>query len=153
MQYDEWFGKFMSWEELCKKEHSFWSYESKVMAFWSSMHTWQWLDHISSTIHQMLMILDFLEMGERDLKLSCWTKFHLKLIWCWKVELKLVQKLSIFGNLKLQVTFHFGKLLHWLQILQSRGLTWWIGLVWTWMGWRNSISQFKTHSWLFSWLA
>ena len=38
---------------------------------------------------------------ERDLQLSCWTKIHLKLLWCWKVKLNVVQKLAIFGNLKL----------------------------------------------------
>ena len=147
-QCNEWFGKFMSWGAICKKSHSIWSYESKVMAFWSFKHTWQWFDHISSTIHQMLIILDFLEMGERDIQLSCWTKIHLKLLWCWKVELNLVQKLSIFGNLKLQVTFHFGKLLTWPQNLQCRCLTWLISLVWTWMGWRNSIPTLKALNWL-----
>jgi hypothetical protein len=35
--------------------------------------------------------------------------------------------------LKLQVTFHFWKLLIWLQNLQGSCLTWWIGLFWTWM--------------------
>ena len=133
MQCDECFGKFMSWEEFYKKSHSIWSFGSKDMAFWSSMHTWQWFDHIFSTIHQMLRILDFLEMGEKDIQLSCWTKFHLKLLWCWKVELKLVQNLAIFGNLKLQVTFHFGKLLIWLQNLQGMSLTCWINLFGTWM--------------------
>ena len=109
MQCDEWFGKFMSWEEFGKKEHSIWSYESKVMAFWSSMHTWQWLDHISLTIHQMLMILDFLEMGERDIQLSCWTKIHLKLLWWCKIKLNLNQNLSISD--------HQNGLPFWLQIL------------------------------------
>ena len=42
-------------------------------------------------------------------------------------------KLAIFGNLKLQVTFHFGKLLIWLQNLQCRHLSWWMNLFGTWM--------------------
>ena len=114
MQCNDGFGKYWSWHAICKKNGPNWSFGSKVMALWSFMHTWWSFDHNFPTIHQMLMILDFLEMGEKDLQLSCWTKFHLKLLWCWKVKLNVNQKLAIFGNLKLQVTFHFGKLLIWL---------------------------------------
>ena len=71
------------------------------MAIWSSMHTWQSFDHISSTIHQMLMILDFLEMGERDIQLSCWTKFHLKLFWTCNFVVK------NFPFLETSLTSHF----------------------------------------------
>ena len=148
MQCNVGFGRYESWQALCKKRHSIWSFRSKVMACWSSMHTWQWFDHISSTTHHKFMILDFLEMGEKDLQLSCWTKFHLKPLWCWKVELKLVQKLAIFGNLKLQVTFHFGKLLIWLQNLQGRCLTCWINLFGTWMKCLKPFLHLLALSWL-----
>jgi hypothetical protein len=100
------------------------------MAFWSFKHTWQWFDHISSTIYHKFMILEFLEMGEKYIQLSCWTKFHLKPLWWCKIKLNLDQNLSIFGNFQLQVTFHFGKLLPWLQILQDRGLKWQMNLIW-----------------------
>ena len=105
MPCDEVFGKYESKGEQCKKKHSNWSLGSKDMAIWSFKHTLPWFDHNSLTIHHEFMILDFLEMGEKDLQLLCWTKFHLKPPWCWKVELKLVQKLAIFGNLK--ITGHF----------------------------------------------
>ena len=105
MQCNDGFGKYRSWEEICKKSGFIWSFESKVMACWTSLYTLSSFEHIFSTIHHKFMILDFLEMGEKDIQLSCWTNFHLKLLWCWKVELKWVQKLVIFGNF--QITGHF----------------------------------------------
>ena len=96
-------------------------------------NSWDWIDHIFSTIHEKFMILDFLEMEEQDLQLSCWTKFHLKLSWWCNLELKLVQNRSIFGKFKLQVTCYFWKVLIWLQILQCWCLKCQMRLVWTWM--------------------
>ena len=98
------------------------------------------------------MILDFLEMGEKDIQLSCWPKFHLKPLWCWKVKLKVDQKLAVFGNFQLQVTFHFWKLLIWLQNLQGRCLPWWIGLFRTWMKCLKPFLHLIALSWLHSWL-
>ena len=68
--------------------------------------TWPWLIHIFSTIHEKFMILDFLEMGEQDLQISCWKKFHLKLSWWCNLEEKTFpflaisnyKSLTIFGN-------------------------------------------------------
>jgi hypothetical protein len=54
--------------------------------------------------------------------------------------------------LKLQVTFHFWKLLIWLQNLQGRCLSWWIGLVWTWMKCLKPFLHLIALSWLHSWL-
>ena len=42
---------------------------------------WKWLDHILPTTHGNFKFLDFLEWWDQDLQLSCWTKFHLKLVW------------------------------------------------------------------------
>ena len=59
------------------------------------------------------MILDFLEMGEKYLQLSCWTKFHLKLSWWCKLEEKTFpflaisnyRSLTIFGNFSSDLKF------------------------------------------------
>ena len=148
MQCNEGFGKYRSWQAIYKKRDSIWSFESKVMACRTSMYTLWSFAHNFSTIHQMLMILEFLEMGEKDLQLLCWTKFHLKLLWCWKVKLNVVQKLAISGNLKLQVTFLFWKLLIWLQILQCRHLSWWMNLFGTWMKCLKPFLHLLALSWL-----
>jgi hypothetical protein len=50
--------------------------------------------------------------------------------------------------LKLQVTFHFGKFLIWLQILQDKCLTWWISLSWTWMKCLKPFLHLLALSWL-----
>ena len=42
---------------------------------------WNWSDHILLTTHENFKFLDFLEWWDQDLQLSCWTKFHLKLVW------------------------------------------------------------------------
>ena len=133
MQCNDGFGKYWSQEAYCKKSDSNWSFGSKVMACWTSMYTLQSLDHNFSTTHQMLMILNFLKRGVKDLQLSCWPKFKLKLLWCWKVKLNMVQNLPFLETWKLEVIFHFWKLLIWLQILQGRCLTCWITFFGTWM--------------------
>ena len=90
MPYDSMLGKYMLQGSMCKKNHSNWPFGLKVMLIWSLNHTLPWLNHISSTTHEKSMILDVLEMGEKDLQLSCWTKFHLKISWWCNLELKLV---------------------------------------------------------------
>ena len=83
------------------------------MHFWSSIHTWPCFDHISSTTNEKWMILDFLERGEKDLQLSCWTKFHLELAWWCKLEEKTFpflaisnyRSLTIFGNFSSDLKF------------------------------------------------
>ena len=91
------FGNYMLWGTKCKKNHQNWSHGSKVMPIWIFKHTFPWLDHISLTTHHKSMTLDFLEMGEKDLQLSCWTKFHLKLFWWCKIELKTFPFLAILN--------------------------------------------------------
>ena len=74
---------------------------------------WKWLDHILPTTHGNFMFLDFLEMGEQDLQLSCWTNFHLKLAWWGKLEEKTFpflaisnyRSLTIFGNFSSHLKF------------------------------------------------
>jgi hypothetical protein len=39
------------------------------MPIWIFKHTLPWLDHISSTTHHKYMILNFLEMGEKDIQI------------------------------------------------------------------------------------
>ena len=104
MQCNAWFGNYRSKEEECKKSHPFWSFGWEVMSIWSSMHTLPCSDHISLTTHEKLMILDFLEMGEKDLQLSCSTKFNLKLSWWCNLELKTFPFLAI-SNYKLLSIF------------------------------------------------
>ena len=53
----------------------------KSYAFLKFKISWPWFDHILPTIHEKFMFLDFLETWEQDIQLSCWTKFHLKLVW------------------------------------------------------------------------
>jgi hypothetical protein len=65
--------------EMLQKEPSHLALWFESYAFLKFKFTWQRLIHISSTIHEKFMFLDFLEMGEQDLQLSCWTIFHLKL--------------------------------------------------------------------------
>ena len=145
-----WIWKFKiflsSFQKVIFHDHLIIGWE--VMPIWSSNHTLSSFDHISLTTHEKLMILDFLEMGEKDIQLSCWPKIHLKPLWCWKVKLNVDQKLAIFGNLKLQVTFHFWKLLIWLQNLQDRCLSWWINLFWTWMKCLKPFLHLLALSWL-----
>ena len=70
------------------------------------MKLWKWIDHILPTIHGNWEFLDFLEMGEQDLQLSCWAKIHLKLVsWCKFgikkfpfLAVKITGPVSIFGN-------------------------------------------------------
>ena len=110
---NEMLRNYKSWGEYCKKNHSFWSFGWKVMPIWIFKHTLPWLDHISSTIHKKFMFLDFLERWEQDLKLSCWTKFYLKLSWWCKVEEKTFpflvvwnyKSLTIFGNFSPDLKF------------------------------------------------
>ena len=70
------------------------------------MFIWPRLIHISSTTHEKFMTLDFLEMGEQDLQLSCWTKFHLNHFWWCNLEEKTFPFLAILNYKSLSI---FGK--------------------------------------------
>ena len=64
-------------------------------------HFWISLSHNLTTIHGIFKFLDFLERWEQDLQLSCWTNFHLKLLWTRGFE---VQN---FPFLETSITSHF----------------------------------------------
>ena len=68
--------------------------------------SWKWFDHNLPTTNEKLMFLAILEIGEKDLQLSCSTKFHLKHFWSCNLEEKAFPflanpnygSLSIFGK-------------------------------------------------------
>ena len=91
---------------------------------------WKWFDHNLSTIHGNWVFLDFLEMGEQDLQLSCWEKIHLKLVsWC-KFGIK---KFPFLASFSYRSSFYFWKFLIWLQILPWWYLPWYMRPIWTWI--------------------
>ena len=109
MQCLDGFGKFMSWEELCKKEHSIWSYVAKVMPCWTFMYTLWSFAHNFSTIHQMIMILDFWKEERKIFNFHVdqkfiWSFFDVgKSSWMWSKNLPFLEtwnyrSLSILGN-------------------------------------------------------
>ena len=101
---------------------------------------WEWFDHNLPTIHGNWVFLDFLEMGEQDLQLSCWAKIHLKLVsWC-KFE---DQDFPFLVSFSYRSSFHFWKFLIWLQILPWWCLTWYMRPIWTWMRPLKPISIIK----------
>ena len=72
-----------------------------------------------------------------------WSFFDVgKLSWSWSKNLPFLE------TFKLQVTFHFGKLLIWLQNLQGRCLTCWITFFGTWMKCFKPFFHLLALSWL-----
>ena len=113
---------------------------------------WDWIDHNLPTIHGNWVFLDFLEMGEQDLQLSCWAKIHLKLVWWSNFE---EQDFPFLANSNYRSSFHFWKFLIWLQILPWWCLSWYMRPIWTWMRPLKPIPTIKSlikctvdHSWL-----
>ena len=77
------FGKRMKNVVCRKKPHQIWPYGLRDMPLLKFKNFWKRFDHNLPTIHGNWEFLDFLEMGEQDLQLSCWAKIHLKLVsWC-----------------------------------------------------------------------
>ena len=75
---------------------------------------WKWLDHNLPTTHEKWVFLDFLEMGEQYLQLSCWTKIHLKLVWWSNFEEK---NFPFLANSNYRSPAILGNFLSDLQIL------------------------------------
>ena len=135
-----------------KKPHSIWPNGLEDMPLWSSKNFWEWFDHNLPTTHEKWVFLDFLEMGEQDIQLSCWAKFHLKLVWWSNFE---DQDFPFLANSNYRSTFYFWKFLVWLQILHCGCLTCYMRLIWTWMRPLKPIPTIKSlikctvdHSWL-----
>ena len=61
----------------------------------------KWMDHNLPTIHGNFKFLNFLERLDQDLQLSCWTNFHLKLLWTCNFVVK------NFPFLETSITSHF----------------------------------------------